>query len=542
MCGIFGGHQDKLVSNPADSIFHRGPDQTGAMVVKDGAGHELILGMTRLSIVDVTPMNIPFQSDGYVILFNGEIYNWRDVKADLENKGYIFVTNTDTEVVLHAYREYGQDCLNKFNGMFAMAIWHKDLLFLARDRVGKKPLFYTNVANKFAFASEIKVFSNLKYLPVSICERLEFYFDEYTPYKDIYSLCPGEFLTWDTSTNKISKSRWWKFPNYTGCITDEEEALAEFLPLFRDACEIRRIADVPVTLFLSGGIDSSLIQAILGLPTTLTIQFDEYEEKINEKKYTAEFARAYGFENRVVKPFREDFHSVFPLLARHIEFPVGSFSIYPLFCLGRAANMAGFKVALSGEGADELFNGYFRNQILIDERTHIGEYFLGDYQQLAQRYFGSDLDRFTKMANRHEVQVDPEMHELFNKRWNEHVPIHHNISLLETEIFLQPLLTMADRMSMANSIEVRNPFLDYRIIEFSAKLAPNLRFHNGQGKYLLRIALQKLIGHKDLGLTKRITKHGLPAPINKWMFNKDGFNRAAWNQLVMSECLKHLQS
>lgn len=541
MCGIFGGHPGRLVAKPTDSIAHRGPDQHGTIGVKDGAGRELVLGMTRLSIVDVTPMDIPFQSSGYAIVFNGEIYNWREIRAGLEKKGYVFVTNTDTEVALHAYREYGPDCLKKFNGMFALAIWHECVLFLARDRVGKKPLFYTKTANELAFASEIKAFRNLAFEPVPICEKIEFYFDEHTPYKNIYSLRPGEFLTWDSLANKISRCRWWEFPHYTGCISDEEQALAEFLPLFRDACEIRRIADVPATVFLSGGIDSSLIQATLGLPTTFTVQFDEYERQINERQYTTEFAQACSFENRIVKPFRQDFQSVFRLLARHIEFPVGSFSIYPLYCLGRAAKEAGFKVALSGEGADELFNGYVRNRILIDERTHIEEYLTGDYRQLAQRYFGTDLERFTRMANRHEARNDPEMLELFNARWNQHVPMHHNISVLETEVFLQPLLTMADRMSMANSIEVRNPFLDYRVIEFSTKLAPKLRYCNGQGKYLLRIALQRLIGHMDLGITKRSVKHGLPAPINQWMFNKDGFDRAAWNQVLMAECLLQMQ-
>jgi asparagine synthase (glutamine-hydrolysing) len=542
MCGIYGGHPSQLVANPAHLTLHRGPDQQGAMFVKDGGGHEIVLGMTRLSIVDVTPMDIPFQSDGYAIVFNGEIYNWRELRSDLEDKGYQFVTNTDTEVVLYAYREYGSNCLKKFNGMFAVAIWHEGILFLARDRVGEKPLFYTKSTNRFSFASEIKAFRNLTYEPVSICEKTEFYFDEHTPYKKIYSLRPGEFLTWNSSTNKITQCRWWEFPRYTGCISDEEEALAEFLPLFRDACEIRRNADVPVTVFLSGGIDSSLIQAVLGLPTTYTVQFNEYEKLINEIQYTGEFARACNFENRIVKPSKKDFQSVFHLLARHIEFPVGSFSIYPLYCLGRQAKEDGFKVALSGEGADELFNGYFRNQILIEERGHIDAYHSGDYRQLAQRYFGPDLERFTRMANRHEARNDRELLDLFNARWNKHAPMHHNISKLETEIFLQPLLTMADRMSMANSMEVRTPFLDYRIIEFSAKLAPKLRFCNGQGKYLLRIALKRLIGDMNLGITKRSVKHGLPAPINKWIFKKDGFDRTAWNQVVMAECLQQIQS
>lgn len=542
MCGIFGGHPSRLVSGPSAAIRHRGPDQDGVCLIKDGLGRDFLFGMTRLSIVDKTPMNIPFHFDGYVIVFNGEIYNWKEIRRELEKRGYQFTTNTDTEVVLHAYREYGAACLTKFNGMFAIAIWHESKLFLARDRVGKKPLFFSRSTSEFAFSSEIKAFSGLTFDPVPICEKLEFYFNEHTPYRKIYSLRPGEWITWDSCANRVSSHIWWEFPKYTGCISDEKTALAEFIPLLQSACEMRRVADVPVTLFLSGGIDSSLIQAVLRLPVTFTVQFDEYSNKINELRYTSEYAQALKFENRIVKPTKQDFQSVLNRLARHIEYPVGSFSIYPLFCLGRAASEAGFKVALSGEGADELFNGYVRNQILIDERSRIEEYLMGDYRQLSQRYFGSDLERFTRMANRHEARNDQELLDLFNSYWNHHVPMHHNIAAVEARVFMQPLLVMADRMSMANSIEVRNPFLDYRIIEFSAKLAPKLRYRDGQGKYLLRLALKELVGHLNLGITNRHVKHGLPAPVNQWMLNTDGFDRSAWNQMVMSECLKQLQS
>lgn len=540
MCGIFGGHPSRLVNGPSTVIGHRGPDQEGVCILKDGVGRDFLFGMTRLSIVDKTPMSIPFDSDGYVIVFNGEIYNWREIRSELEKRGYQFKTNTDTEVVLHAYREYGAACLSKFNGMFAIAIWHESKLFLARDRVGKKPLFFSKSASSFAFSSEIKVFSGLTFDPVPLCEKLEFYCNEHTPYKKVHSLKPGEWLIWDSHTNKVESRKWWIFPRYSGCISDEKSALEEFLSLFHNACDIRRVADVPVTLFLSGGIDSSLIQAMVRLPTTITVQFDEYKTTINERKFTLEYSKAFNFENRVITPTKQDFQAVLGKLARHIEYPVGSFSIYPLYCLGRAAAEAGFKVALSGEGADELFNGYVRNEILIEEHSRVEEYLKGDYRHLSKRYFGSNLERFTKMASRHGPFNDQEIIDFFDSYWHHHDPMHHNISVVEASVFLQPLLVMADRMSMANSIEVRNPFLDYRVIEFSAKLAPSLRYRDGRGKYLLRRALKELTGHRELGITTRQIKHGLPAPINQWMLNKDGFDRAAWNQMVISECLKQL--
>ena len=541
MCGIFGGHAGLLVQDPAGSLRHRGPDQAGSIVIKHRAMEPFTFGMTRLSIVDKHEMAIPFSFGGAYIGFNGEIYNWRDLRNELELHGVRFITQTDTELALHAYLRWGPKCLERFNGMFAIAIWHNGELFLARDRLGKKPLYYMQKGPRFAFASELKAFSELEPTAMPTCEALEFYFDEHVPFKGVRSLKPGEYAVVNLQTGEPRTTQWWSFPSYDGSITDLDVAVDRFLGLFFSACELRRIADVPVTIFLSGGIDSSLIQAVLKLDTAYTIQFPEYAGLIDEEDLVREFARHLEFEARVLYPSREDFLKALPLLARHIEYPVGSLSLFPLHFLAQAARGARYAVAISGEGADELFNGYYRHEILLTEEQSIEHYKHGPYAQLASRYFGSGVDRFCRMALRGSPEQIAALKAMFASAWDGEAPLAYNLSLLEARWFLQPLLMMADRMSMANSLEVRNPFLDHRIIEFSAKLAHSCRFAEGKGKPVLREALHRLVG-KRLGITKRTIKHGLPTPVNKWLFNANtnAFDRQSWNTRLRQECAQQL--
>jgi asparagine synthase (glutamine-hydrolysing) len=509
------------------------------VVVTSRSGRSVVVGQTRLSVVYKEDVPTPMTKGDAVIAFNGEIYNWLDIRAELETKGHRFETPTDTEMVLAAYLEWGPACLERFNGMFAIAIWHDDKLFLARDRLGKKPLFYTHEARGIAFASELKALRELDFAEVPICTALEFYFDSFTPFSNVKSLEGGHYLLYDANTNDVAIKRWWSFPDQTSEITDPNEAIDQFIDLFADACKVRKVADVPVTIFLSGGVDSSLIQAILKLDVSYTIQFEEFERTINERKLVLEFAERLGFEPRIVVPTREEFLSTFSDLARHIEFPVGSFSVFPLFCLARAARRDGFVVALSGEGADELFNGYYRNELLLREQEELAPDFAGPYGTLCARYFGSPLERFCRMASRQGLGGVPLLLDYFGKSWRQNRTLGQNLSYLEATVFMQPLLVMADRLSMGSSLEVRNPFLDYRIVDFSAKLADDLKYREGHGKWILRKALQKLVG-KDLGITQRTIKHGLPAPVNQWLFKSSAFDRKDWNHVLLNECLKQL--
>lgn len=540
MCGIYGGHPSQLDPHCGKLLHHRGPDQAGEVTIPLADGSPFLLGQTRLNVVDRHDIHpIPFARDEATILFNGEIYNWRQLRGELEAKGWQCQTATDTEIALLAYLEWGEACLHRFNGMFALAIWHGETLFLARDRMGKKPLFYSHTREGFAFASEIKCFSTLEFRELELCTMLEFYFDEHTPFAGILSLLPGESLTYHPATDAAEKKRWWRFPRQQPELDDPDAAVREFLDIFTDACALRRAADVPVTLFLSGGIDSSLIQAVLKLDVTYTCQFKEFEKSINERALVQEFAQQAGFEARMLSPGREAFFSHFPAMARYIEFPIGSFTLFPLYCLARQARQDGFKVALSGEGADELFNGYYRNELLLAEDAGIREALQGDYRELCRRYFGSPLERFCRMASRRGLADVHPLVEALAPWWREELGFAHNISFVESTLFLQPLLTMADRMSMANALETRNPFLDYRIVEFAARLDPGLKVRDGHGKWVLRQALRTLVG-PDLGIVRRTVKHGLPSPVNLWLFKKNAFDRQDWNRLLLGECLKQL--
>ena len=539
MCGIFGGAPELISTEAERLLLHRGPDQQGRLVLHDRDGHPVVIGQTRLNIVYRGNVPNPMQRRGAALAFNGEIYNWTELRRELEAKGHVFQTPTDTEVVLCAYLEWGPPCLERLNGMFALAIWHDDRLFLARDRLGKKPLFYTHGPGGLAFASELKCFRHLDFEEVPICQALEFYFDEHTPFRNVKSLRPGEYLLYTPATNAASSHQWWTFPEYAPEIDDEERALSGFLDLFTDACRLRKLADVPVTIFLSGGVYSSLIQAVLRCEVSYTVQFEEFAELINEEQYVVEFGARLGFEPRIVRPTRDDFLAVFSDLARFIEFPVGSQSVLPLFCLARQARRDGFVVALSGEGADELFTGYYRNELLLREDQALAADFAGPYGTLCRRYFGMPVERFCRMVSRQGLAGVPFLLGFFGPRWRDDRTVAQNLSRLETTIFLQPLLVMADRLSMGNSLEVRNPFLDHRIVEFSTRLADHLKFRDGQGKWLLRQALRRLVG-PDLGIARRTVKHGLPAPVNQWLFRSSAFDRRDWNALLFGECLKQL--
>ena len=541
MCGIFGGHPERLHPTPQIQLHHRGPDQWGQVTLERDHAPPMVLGQTRLNIVDRHNAETPMHhgASDSVLAFNGEIYNWRTLRDQLEGLGHVFESQTDTEVVLAAYQQWGPACLTRFNGMFALAIWDGHELFIARDRLGKKPLYYTHDAQGFAFASEVKGFAHLEYQPNPICEQLEFYFDQTTPFRGIHSLEPGTCMTYDPAVGSLEKTQWWRLPDPDPVIDDDRQAVRAFLDIFSDAVDLRLMADVPVTVFLSGGIDSSLIQAIAKCDVTYTCQFDEFAQTIDEVTLVNELAQTLGFEARVIRPNRDDFFRTLPEQARAIEFPVGSLSVYPLLCLARAAREGGYEVGLSGEGADELFLGYHRTQVLLDEDEHIAGRMSGPYRSLALRYFGTSMQRFCRMASRRGSEgIDP-LAKLLSPYWDDARSFAQNISRVETSLFLQPLLAMADRMSMSQSLEMRNPFLDHRLVELSCQLSDRMKFRDGQGKWVVRAALEELLGPSH-GVVKRRIKHGLPSPINLWLGHGDAFDRRDWNRLLLGECLKQL--
>ena len=543
MCGIFGGMfseaDEALLNKRLALLHHRGPDQQYMYFSPTPSG-TIALGQTRLNIVDHNDIVLPVQLNDHIILFNGEIYNYLSIKKELESLGWSFTTFTDTEVVLAAYIQWKEKCLDLFNGMWAFAIWDGTGLFLSRDRLGKKPLYYRHSDENFEFSSEIKVFDRLKYIGSEQIDLFEFCFDHGTPFEDIFSVKPGHYIYFDPRKTRVFSRQYWSLDDGTDHkIEDPQIAVDGFIELLRDSIELRIRADVPVSMFLSGGIDSALIASLSGLKQSFTCQFKEFQKDINEEYYARDLAQRLDIHLDVITPTREEFFSVLSDLALHLEIPTGSFSVFPLYALSRHAAKAGFKVILTGEGSDELFTGYVRNELLLSDITDYDTEKKRQYHSMYDRYSGDNLDKFCRMSSRTGLQGAAQLKMYLNRYWNNNCGFAKNISRLETTIFLQPLLQMSDRMLMANSIEGRCPFLDYRLVEFSRSINDDLLFRDGTGKWLVHEAAKKVLPSGSLVL-KRSVKHGLPTPVNQWLYGQHSFDRTYWNTMMMTECVKQL--
>jgi asparagine synthase (glutamine-hydrolysing) len=545
MCGIFGGIEAELDERAVERLAHRGPDQH-AVVREPTPWGTLTLGQTRLAVVDHRPIDLPTRIGEAAIVYNGEVYNWRALRKELEAEGVELRTQTDGEVVLAAYLRWGPACLDRMNGMFAFAIWDGRRLFCARDRLGKKPFFYRTRGHRFDFASEVKAFDELEFVGDELFELLEFCVDERTPYRGVHALAPGQYLSFEPASGELVVRRWWELPRRAGSRLEEPEvALERFVELFEDAVRLRLDADVPVSLFLSGGIDSSLVAAVaarIGKPfaRAYTCQFDELRGQIDEEPYARDLAARLGLELAVISPTRAQFFEDLPRLAYHLEIPTGSLSVFPLYRLAKAAHDDGYRVVLSGEGSDELFCGYARNELLLASPKPADDPRTQSYAAMLRRFEGSDLARFCRMASRSGLAGAALLEGYLAHLWSPQRSAVENVCHVETRIFLQPLLQMADRMSMAHGVEARNPFLDYRIVELAFSLEDSLKLRGGVGKGLVKAAAQRLLPPGSLVL-ERPVKHGLPTPINLWLHGHNSFDRKHWNALMTTECIQTLQ-
>jgi len=540
MCGILGGINTDFTDASLDRLHHRGPDQR-SLVTEEVPSHGTVaLGQTRLNIVDRHDIDLPVRIGTSTILFNGEVYNYLELRSELEALGRTFQTRTDTEVALAAYLEWGPDCLNRFNGMFALAVWDGRRFFCARDRMGKKPLFYRCRPDTFEFASEIKAFSNLEFIGHDVFDLFEFCFNEHTLYRDIFALPPGQYLMYDVARGTCHTRCYWDIEHQLGNkITSEKTAVDRFIELLEDAVRLRLRSDVPVTLFLSGGLDSSLIAKLSGVAEAFTCQFDEFRQTVNEERYVRDLAERLEIRANFVRPTREEFLRDLPHMSYHLEMPTGSFSVFPLYRLAAACREHGYKVVLSGDGSDELFAGYARNEFLLSERTRPDDPKVRHYGSMLERYHGNDLDRFCRMASRSGLTGASLMKMFLSGLWRTHRSTVENIAYIESRIFLQPLLQMADRMCMAHGIENRCPYLDHRIVEFAFSLDDSLRFRDGTGKWIVHQAARRLLPADSLVLHRRI-KDGLPTPVNLWMQGRHSFDRKHWNAIMTAECMKSL--
>ena len=526
MCGIAGFLHKGSLPNSADlsqafakSLNHRGPDHVGEHLFEHGS----ILN-TRLSIIDLAGGNQPFYSQDkkIAVIQNGEIYNFVEVKAQLESEGVKFNTSSDTEVILRTYEKYGVNFVQYLNGMFAIAIidHNTNELHLVRDRLGVKPLFFYQNENIFAFSSELKSFLeiptfNKEINYSSIYHYLNF---NYIPvpqtiFKNVLHVKPGTFLTVNISSQKITEKCYWDLANTPEVITSEAETMERLEYLIEDATKIRLRSDVPIGAFLSGGLDSSLVCAVMKKkfnysPETFTIGFKEAE--FDEAVYAKQLADFLDLKNEVVYMSSEAV-SLWPQVTWFNDQPHGDISFIPTYMVAKAAAQK-YKVVFSGDGGDEAFGGYLKYLSLIDEKSLGANYFSGI--SLFDEFKTDDHKILTdSFLSKVEIGSSYKLFQEQNKKFDHKDVINQGILFDVKNLLPGNNLVKPDRMAMANSLEVRSPLLDYRIYELMFDLPGNLKISKELGtKHLLKkLALNYL--PENLVYRK---KQMFTVPVGEW--------------------------
>jgi asparagine synthase (glutamine-hydrolysing) len=566
MCGIAGvvsatresNITEALVHHMCNQIVYRGPDEEG-LYVADGAG----LGMRRLSIIDLSGGHQPVFNEerNCWTVFNGEIYNFPELRPELESRGHRFCTRTDTEVIIHLYEEMGADCVTKLRGMFALAIYDKAnrKLTLARDRLGKKPLHYALHEGNLYFASEIK--SILAVAPelaeVNSQGLLEYLYYGYVPdpitaFTRIHKLPPGHLL--EFQDGKIRIRQYWDLPAYnTHAPKNEEECLEELEHRLFEATKIRLISDVPLGAFLSGGTDSSTVVALMARASSApvkTFSIGFKKDDFNEAHYARIVANKFGTDHHemILEP---NVVETVAHLTSSLEEPFGDSSMLPTYYVSQMARQH-VTVALSGDGGDEMFAGYDRYRIHADRQIfeHIPEWARKLYRNQIfprlpnslqgrklsynislpwqERYvdglsFLPAFERDTPLLSDDFRQILERSDDPANvlRRYFAQAPAKDPVDQLlyvDTKTYMvADILTKVDRMSMLNSLEVRVPILDHVFVEWVAGLPPEWKLRGRQQKYILRKLAERL------GVPREVLyreKQGFSLPLVHWMRNE----------------------
>lgn len=563
MCGIngiaFSSRSEKQINREMlaamrDEIAHRGPDDAGLFVEKNiGLGHR------RLSIVDVAHGAQPMANadETCVIIYNGEVYNHADYRADLEADGYEFQTNCDTETILHLYEKHGAKCVEFLRGMFAFAIWDKrrNELFIARDRFGVKPLYYVyDEQGNLFFASEMKsilranaVKPELNYnaLPDQMANHGTSANE--TLFKNIKRLLPGHTLSW--SDGKIKIEQFWDLsfePKHAE--KSSAEFVEEWLELFKKSVELRLMADVPLGMFLSGGIDSSAICAVMSELVdepikTFSVGFAEREA--NEFEYARIVADKFKTEHHEITITPEQFFKELPNLVWHEDEPLGFIASVPLYFVSKLAQKH-VKVVLTGEGSDEILGGYGRYQKTLKLMKYGEKYesltpkFLRNAVKSGVSAIGGKLTR-TFLTRENDIEnLYFDNFAVFNKKMqnrlfsaetkariadaNPYTNLHEwlansdaestldKLLYADTKTYLHELLMKQDQMSMAASIESRVPFLDHKLVEYTAKMPESMKISGTNTKVALREAMKNILPDEILNRPKM----GFPVPVGAW--------------------------
>ncbi len=551
-CGFTGNVENKeqVIENMMEKIIYRGPDSKGTHVDED-----IALGFRRLAIIDITEGSQPiYNEDGTkVIVFNGEIYNYQGIREDLINKGHIFKTKTDTEVILHGYEEYGADVLNKFRGMFGIAIW--DLtskeLFIARDFFGIKPMYYTQIGNDLIFGSEIKsilAHPNVKKeLNISALQNyLSFQYGvpNDTFFKDIYCLQPGHYLKF--KDGKLEITRYWKPEFKINDSWEYDKLVEEIDKTFKESVEAHKISDVEVGCFLSSGVDSSYVATQFKGQKSFTVGFNY--NKYNEIDYAKELAEEIGQDHYFKKIEDDEFWDIVPKVQYYMDQPHADPSCVALYYVCKIASEH-VKVVLSGEGADELFGGYriyhepfslryskflprFVWKGIAGVLNAIPKNFPGKSyanrasKTLEERFIGnanlfSDKEK-RKILKNTEGMVKPE--ELTKPFYEDTKGLDDVTRMQYIDInfwMIGDILLKADRMSMANSLELRVPFLDKEVWNLARTIPCKFKVtKDGQTKVAMRKAALKNMPEKVASRKKL----GFPVPTREWLKQEKYYN------------------
>lgn len=545
MCGILGGNQDNWNYKEALlALKHRGPDGQRLIKFKN-----IIMGFARLAIIDLSEqaMQPMVSRDGrYAIVFNGEIYDYNKVRKQLEKKGYYFNTDSDTEVLLYSFIEWKEKVMNHVDGIFAFAIFDIQLekLYLFRDRCGVKPLYFYQQGNRFAFSSELKGIEKL-------CTNEKFELDNtalydyhtylYIPapktmYKNIYKLPPAHYLIYDTHNMKIAKlERYWKVRVNVkeGNILTEQKLISKAEELryhVNEAVKRQLVADVPVGVFFSGGVDSSVIASVAHshmndiMAYTIGFQDRRYDESV----YAREIANILHINYKEKIFDKNEYNSLYGILKQLYDEPYADMSAYPTYLVSKYAR-EDVTVVLTGDGADELFGGYSRYQYAqkIDRRktfsnrlfsqlylnckdylsigkTQLDDKLLEDIALLAEIYQYQKHPNRKELRRKYRISKDYDDLWYFRKFYHKDLPVLTRMRYLDFMTYLNgDILTKVDRASMAVSLEARVPFLDREVIDFAFSLTQTECNPSGQLKGILKLAYQKDIPRAKLDRKKQ---------------------------------------
>lgn len=555
MCGLCGFtgeivDRDAVLENMTEVITHRGPDSKGFYT-----DDKISMGFRRLSIIDLDNGSQPIYNEDktLVLMFNGEIYNYKQLRKELQEKGHVFATDTDSEVLVHGFEEWREDLLNRLRGMFGFAIWNRtdESLFIARDIFGIKPMHYTQVGGHFLYASEIKSIlkfpgfeKKFNYRTLDNYLSFQYAVPPETFFEGVYCLLPGHYLWY--RDGKVETTRYWEARFNPDESLTEEQAVDEIEKVFEESVNAHKISDVEVGCFLSSGVDSSYVSTYFADQKTFTVGFD-FGEKYNEISWAERLSKKIGVEHHTHLISSEEFWGNVEHVQYHMDQPLADPSCIALYFVSKLASEY-VKVVLSGEGADELFGGYtiynephvfkayqkilpskfrlwlakevkklphFKGQsFIIRGSRETEEKFIGN----AFMYDDEDKRRILKDPS---IVTRPQS---LCKKFYDRVRGYDQetkMQYLDINLWMVgDILLKADRMSMANSLELRVPFLDKEVFKVASKLPTRLRVNKKNTKYAMRQAANRHLPQE----TAQKEKLGFPVPTRVWLRDEKYYN------------------